>query len=234
MRRLYQTIACLFAIPLLFLGPGAWGCSQVDEFLHPRCTPEQLQYGICVNPRLDEALRLVRSAAYQERLSHIAAQAEKYLDQIEPGPDKVVITDLDETLLDNLAYYQRYGAFQPEFWQAWVESRTGPGPYYQNVRQLVLKAKARGFSVMFITGRPTPQAAATLTQVGDIQWDGIFFKPQGIRLTSARYKAAVRQMLKDLGYTIVLNIGDQLSDLDPPVEPEQGEFLLPNVLYSIP
>jgi len=38
-------------------------------------------------------------------------------------------------------------------------------------------------------------------------------------------------MLRKMGYTIVLNIGDQLSDMES--RPNQADCLLPNNMYTV-
>ncbi len=209
-------------------------CGELpSKFSRPTCSQDTLQYSLCLNPNLQEAFKTVESPAYKLTFNQVVRQAQAYLEDIAPAPNKVVITDLDETLVSNLGYYKRYQRFAPEHWQSWLRVQT-PATYFPAVRQLLLSAKARGFKVMFITGRSAEHATATLHQIPDIPWDGVFFKPGNTGVSSNQYKIQARQMLRNLGYEIVLNIGDQPSDFDQPIDPEAGEFLLPNVIYSIP
>ena len=55
-----------------------------------------------------------------------------------------------------------------------------------------------------------------------------------MKVKSQRYKTEAREMLRKLGYDIVLQIADQPSDFDEgSIEESQGEFLLPNVMYTL-
>ena len=47
-------------------------------------------------------------------------------------------------------------------------------------------------------------------------------------MNAEQYKSQVREMLKAMGYIIVLNIGDQVPHHGQPVDESKGEFLLPN------
>ncbi len=225
---------------LLFLGVSGFGfvpgraCeTPPPAFERPQCEESELRSGVCISRDMPQALQETQSPEFAKYQATLIQQAQVYLEGLEPSSRKVVIADLDETLVDNADYYKRHGEFQPEAWAAWVAENKN-GPYFPEALALLQEAKQRGFSVMFITGRPPELARTTLEQVSAIDWDGQFFKPSSIRVTSEEYKAQVRQLLRNLGYEIVLNIGDQPSDFDLPVEAEAGEFLLPNLLYSIP
>lgn len=221
---------------LVSLWAGPAGACQPNPLKAPRpqCQPEQLVYGMCFNPDMAKAASITESPDFTSLFNQTVTRAQAYLDRIEPAPNKVIITDLDETLVNNAAYYSKHQSFSPETWEAWLKDPESQR-YHQAVLNLLQDAKERGFSVMFITGRPVEQTADTLAQLPpEIQWDGVFLKPRGIKLTSTLYKAQVHQMLETLGYEIVLNIGDQPSDIGGPEPPAENEFLLPNLMYSIP
>jgi predicted secreted acid phosphatase len=226
-------LSLLFGLILSSSQAFAWECNSLIEYTRPKCVESQLSYGICMNRQMDVAIKIMDSSAFKQSFNRVVANAQAYLDKIEPSPRKVIITDLDETLVDNRAYYAKHSTFDPETWMAWVAS-SDEGPYHQGVLEMLKNAKEKGFSLMFITGRPTEQTGETLEQVSEIAWDGVYLKPKGLSIPSSLYKAQVRQMLTRLGYEIVLNIGDQASDFDMPAEPEKGEFLLPNIMYTIP
>ena len=226
----------------LFLSFSCWNTlltanAQIlpDELQGPQCTESQLVNGLCFTTDMPRSLGLAGSKAFQVRFGQTVAAAQQYLDTLTPSPQKVIITDLDETLLSNTAYYKTHEKWTLASWQEWIQQQESiPGPYNTGVRDLLQTAKSRGFSVMFITGRPPVLAKDTLCQVRDIVWDGMYFKPASKQVLAGTYKSAVRQFLRNLGYDIVLNIGDQPSDMDLPVESDKGEFQLPNVIYSIP
>jgi predicted secreted acid phosphatase len=148
---------------------------------------------------------------------------------------KVVVTDLDETLITNVGFYKHSADWSPEAWDKWIRSgRKGSGPYNKSVLDLIQKAQDKGFSIMFITGRPASQAEATLRQMHGIQWDWVLFRTARADVPFTLTKDDFRRLIEKMGYTIVLTIGDQTADMDQPVLPSVGRFLLPNVMYSIP
>ena len=66
------------------------------------------------------------------------------------------------------------------------------------------KAKAKGFTILFITGRPGNQAVHTYNQTSTIPWDAGFLKPMGgVKIKSVDYKSDIRDLLRSYGYEIV-------------------------------
>jgi predicted secreted acid phosphatase len=174
------------------------------------------------------ATQLQQSPEVQKAFESTVARAQKYLDSLKPSADKLVIFDLDDTLIDDIPYYAQP---EPRNFSEWLHQR--PVKYHESVLKLLKSAKARGFSVVYITGRRSNYTLATAEQVQDLPWDGTYTRPLGLALTSEAYKTAVRKMLKGIGYTTVLNIGDQVTDHDLPIDESKGEFLLPNVMYTV-
>src|SRR5262249_14443879 len=101
--------------------------------------------------------------------------------------------------------------------------------------QLAQRAKALGVAVFFISGRPPALRDATernLREQGD-QWDQVIIFPEGARFTSAvGFKAPERRKITERGYTILLTMGDQESDLAGGYA--ERTFKLPNPVYFIP
>ncbi len=212
--------------------PASWAQTAL-AFERPQCAASEAVYGMCLNPDMEAAAAVSESPAFKAAFLERIEAAKAHLSTIQPSEEKVVITDLDETLVNNVDYYRQYKTFTPETYAAWSEA-TGREALFKEVEALLLDAKAKGFSLMFITGRPADQAAATLAQVSNIPWDGVFLRTTGKPVRSLHYKSQVKRMLRDLGYSIVLVLGDQPTDFDAPILECEGEFLLPNVLYGIP
>ena len=65
--------------------------------------------------------------------------------------------------------------------------------------------------------RPLPKQARhrhqNLTAAGYSGWTDLLFRPSGNSQTATVMKAGVRKGVEQKGYKIILNIGDQLSDL---------------------
>jgi acid phosphatase len=65
------------------------------------------------------------------------------------------------------------------------------------------------------------------------EWTALILKPDDLTTTSAvDFKAPERKKLVDQGYTIIVNIGDQMSDLDGGFA--EQTYKLPNPFYFIP
>jgi predicted secreted acid phosphatase len=89
--------------------------------------------------------------------------------------------------------------------------------------------------VFFITGRPANLREATERNLKDqgYEWTGVILQPPGAQFASAAdFKAPERRKITDQGYTIVLSMGDQQSDLAGGYA--ERTFKLPNPIYFLP
>ena len=103
------------------------------------------------------------------------------------------------------------------------------------VLALVRFARERGVAVFFLTGRPERLRAATEANLraAGYEWTGLLLKPDNLATRSAaEFTARERKKLQDQGYTIIVNIGDQMSDLDGGVA--ERTYKLPNTFYFVP
>ena len=91
-------------------------------------------------------------------------------------------------------------------------------------------------TVFFISGRPESERAATERNLGAAGYGGyeqVFFTPDGAQFASlVEFKAPTRKKIAAMGYTIIANMGDQMSDLDGGFA--EKTFKLPNPFYYIP
>jgi hypothetical protein len=184
------------------------------------------------------------SACYARDLDAQTARASALLDaqvaHSKPGEKLALVLDIDETSLSNLQQmeHEDFGYIAPDF-NAWVAS--GQAPAIPGTLRLFNHAQSLGVAVFFITGRGEPQRAATivnLNSAGYHGWKGLSLQP--IRApgtppapTVATYKAAERAKIVAAGYRIVLNLGDQLSDLDGDPHADVS-VRLPNPFYYLP
>jgi len=96
-------------------------------------------------------------------------------------------------------------------------------------------ARDHGAAVFFITGRDETQRAATernLRAVGYTGYTELIMEPPGAHyISAADFKAPQRAQIEKEGYTIIANIGDQMSDIDG----GHGgcTFKVPNPFYFI-
>lgn len=181
-----------------------------------------------------EVKTYIDSGRYDAELAAVAAEAKQW---IETRPERAaekaaVVFDLDETLLCNLPHMRvtDFG-YLPKLWDDWVNE--GRAPVIAPVREVYHAARARGFAVIFITGRNTGNQAGTeknLRELGLGGYTRIFYKPTGSTSTTEAFKTATRQALVEQeGYTIIANIGDQVSDLVGGYS--ERTFKLPNPFY---
>jgi predicted secreted acid phosphatase len=158
------------------------------------------------------------SHQYEKDTAAVINQAMQYLKAIvaknDPAQAKMaLVLDIDETSLSN---YQDMVTL--------------------NFGALYNYAKAHHIAVFFITGRTEKSRIPTeknLTQAGYKEWDGLTLKPDDYSNASAApFKIAARKAIAEQGYKIVLNIGDQESDLKGGYADKT--YKLPNPYYFIP
>lgn len=127
-----------------------------------------------------------------------------------------LVLDIDETTLSN--WDQMNGAdfeYDARAFNAWVES--AQAPVIPGTLRLYNEAKRLGVSVFFITGRPQSQRAATEANLrlrGFDRWQQLVMRNPGQKSATALvFKSAERAKIIAAGYRIILNVGDQWSDL---------------------
>jgi predicted secreted acid phosphatase len=187
----------------------------------------------------------ISSGRYDADMSRVAQEAQAYLEQRAGAVVKpAIVLDIDETSLSNWPAYKANG---------WARILNGPcdlvqGPCgirtWQSMAQskalpatlaLARRAKALGVAVFFISARPAAMRAATernLRQEG-YDNDGLTIYAEGAHYDSAAdFKAPERKRIAERGYTILLTLGDQESDLTGGYA--ERAFKLPNPVYRIP
>lgn len=195
------------------------------------------------------------SSPYISQLHNIEDGQVKYLKTAyknakAAGRKPAIVFDADDTTL--WTYDMEDGAmhfnYDPALQDKWVQGRKFPA--VPGMVDFVNKAHAMGFKIFGLTGRDDKQKTATLGNLKDTgykpfksgnfftKWDDAsdqpsYVKCQTSKCTTVEYKANTRKHIeKDLGYDVVLNVGDQYSDL-------QGGYAdrtlkLPNPTYYLP
>ena len=160
-----------------------------------------------------------------------------------------LVLDIDETSLNNLEQLQandfgyiRLGpctlvagyACAGEDWD-----KTMRATAIKPTLALYKAASEHGVAVFFVTGRRDENAeraytAANLEKAGYTGYKGLLLRPPGAGggASVSEYKSRMRASIEADGYHIVVNMGDQQSDLAGG-HAERG-FLMPNPAYSIP
>lgn len=140
-----------------------------------------------------------------------------------------IVLDIDETSLSN---YDFLGATNFSALGLVPPAATGTSPALAPTLELYRLARRRGVAVFFVTGRPEIAripTEANLRAAGYDRWEGLSFKPSGP--TTVEYKAGQRKLIEEKGFDVVVNLGDQESDLNGG-HADRG-FKLPNPFYFI-
>jgi acid phosphatase len=153
-----------------------------------------------------------------------------------PNERLAIVFDIDETVLSNWKELMKLnlGFYQPleDEWERSEKAEGIPGSV-----ALYKQAVASGVTVFFITGRPEPMrdvTAANLRDQGMDEWKALVLRAkEEEHETAVVYKSSERRKIVEQGYTIIMSVGDQWSDLDGEPRAEIS-VKLPNPFYFIP
>jgi predicted secreted acid phosphatase len=153
-----------------------------------------------------------------------------------PGEKLALVLDIDETSLSNWTEEKQDDlGYISDDWNGWVEKKQAPA--IAGTLRLYNEALKHKVAVFFITGRTPAQEVVTvenLKSVGYHDWTGLAVRgPHPSGQTVAEYKSGERKKIVDAGYHIILNVGDQMSDLTGSPQAELS-VKLPNPFYYIP
>ena len=199
-------------------------------------------------PNIYDAQRQVEtyfdSGRYDRDVAKVVIAARAWLDKRAKTATKpAIVLDIDETALSNRPQMRANG---------WARVVNGPcdlqrGPCGLRAWQAMAQAKAiaptlalaqhahqLGVAVFFITGRPERLREATERNLREqgYQWASVILQPEVAPFPSAAdFKAPERRKIAEQGYTILLNLGDQESDLKGRYA--ERTFKLPNPVYFV-
>jgi len=189
--------------------------------------------------------RYIGSGQYEKEFAAVVVRAQEYMEKRAGVVSKpAIVLDIDETSLSNWPAYRvngwsritagpcdlDHGPCGIRAWQAMATSKA-----LAPTLELARRAEALGVAVFFITGRPPELRDATernLRQEG-YRPAAVILLPEGKTFESAAdFKAPERRKLAEQGYSIILNMGDQESDLRGGYA--EKTFKLPNPVYFLP
>jgi hypothetical protein len=141
-----------------------------------------------------------------------------------------IVLDIDETSLSNYA-----GLEATNFSVAGLVpgAAAGSDPAIAPTLDLYRFARSRGVEAFFVTGRPDVVRAPTESNLESVGYDegfNLITKPPGIE--TIPYKSGERERIEQRGFTILVNVGDQDSDLAG--GHARRAFKLPNPMYFVP
>jgi len=232
----------LFLAAILFLGLASIGIkAQQPAQVSSLATAERIANLDDLKAQLRQYHECTcKCGCYAKDLDRQAQQAIDFLctraAQRSPEEKLALVLDIDETTLSNYEEMQKVDfAYNSKVFSAWVE--TAKAPAIPGTLRLYQEAQRLGVQVFFITGRPDTQRAATernLRSQGFQNWRQLAMRsPAQAKQATPAYKSAARAAIQVQGYKIVLNVGDQWSDLKG--QPE-AEFSVkyPDPFYFIP
>lgn len=187
-----------------------------------------------------------RLGCYEKDLAAVCNRAKDYLQHHIKGVSKpAMVLDIDETSLSNWEEIKAddFG-YHSKIWNDWVDSAKAPA--IAPMLELYRFARQNNVAVFFITGRRGPQRQVTeknLQAAEYSDWQQLVLRPQGDKPCEnyanrketsevVCYKAGERKKIAEQGFHIILNLGDQLSDLRGGYA--RRAYKLPNPFYYIP
>ena len=182
---------------------------------------------------LKEALRDYHKNQYSKDMQ---AAAQRATDLLPPKCDAngAIVLDVDETALSNWEEIDAddFGYNRKRF-DSYVEQWRSPR--IEPTFQFYSEALKRGCKVFFITSRPECERTVTENNLREqlySTWQKLIMKPDNATSVSASFfKANERRKLVQEGSEIILNVGDQESDLAGGWA--EHRILLPNPFYVV-
>jgi predicted secreted acid phosphatase len=176
-----------------------------------------------------------KSGQYDKEVTAILKQAQNYLEKrVAENKNNgklhrlALVLDIDDTSLSNFPALLEDDFSTLHF----TENHTHKDePAIKPMLDLYNTALYNDVSVFFISLRSETMRAITidhLQKAGYSHWAGLYLPTDETR--SPSYKANIRKMLIEKGYDIILNIGDQCSDINGGYSDKV--FKLPNLMYS--
>lgn len=233
MRRLATLL--LAGIALLVFSGVAQSIEQAPNVPDPR----QASFG-----EADDYYQFGNFARDTRRLGRSAKRAlNAQLEKLERGKRPAIVFDIDDTALSSYECQRQQGDFGGTeltacVVAAGVQTTTGVGkglPRIEPVYELFRKAKKLGVGIFFITGRPDSARDVSIQNLIARGYRADFELttfPSVLPETSASlipYKSGAREAIEKRGFEILLNVGDQLSDLRGGFS--NRRFLIPNPMY---
>lgn len=185
---------------------------------------------------VDRLVRYHDSGQYESDIRQVVNSAMEYLKaRVAAAKDEklAAVFDIDETSLSNWdtmfgCGFCSYGAQLKLYPDA-------KGTLISPTLELFKLAKSLKVAAFFVTGRQEKQRALTaqnLSDVGYADWDDLIMQPDTNKDPARTFKPRDRDSIEKKGYHIVLNIGDQASDLAGCCA--ERVFKLPNPFYLVP
>lgn len=205
---------------------------STTAFAHPAMNLDLLKKEIVQYYETGEYLRDVGMVT-----EHALNYLKKRIENNENMPKKklAIVFDIDETLISN---YQKIKlvSFGGTLKQKMLFDELTDIPAIRPSWKLYEYALQHHINVFIVTGRREKHREQTeleLYNAGYASWGHLYMKPNNYHERSAApYKTLCREQIMEQGYDVVINIGDQDSDLVGGFS--DRTFKLPNYMYLVP
>lgn len=181
------------------------------------------------------------TGGYERDLRMVSEQAKAWIRtraaKATPNERLAVVFDVDETVISNLSHMREMDfGYVVIPWNDWV--RQADGPALAPVKSVYDVCRQLSVAVFFITGRKDPRDRAGTEDnlrrqgMGDYTRLILALPEENGMTTAARKTKARASVQSEEGYTIIANLGDQMTDLEGGYA--ERTFKLPNPFYTIP
>jgi predicted secreted acid phosphatase len=223
MRILFITLAITFiSILTWFLPPPshACPCSEIKPIAQD------------TNPNRQAGIAYTYSKEYAKEFNKAITDAYKACKQHIGEENIAIVSDIDETLLDNREGLAKLSEFDYSQFIDWINKANAPT--LKPTAQFLKWARKNNFAIFLITGRKENERLPTIVNLlrRDIAYDGLYMRPNDNHDSADVFKSQIRQKIEKTGFKIIVNIGDQISDLlgGSALDCEK----LPNKIYYVP
>ncbi len=153
------------------------------------------------------------TSGYSKELAEAIASAKRYCEEHMNVPNRAVVSDVDETLFDNRQFDAENQKFSRDKWDEWVAQERAP--VIQQTADFLAWARQHGFAVFLVTTRREDQRLHTIANLvrDGIAYDGLYMRPTGDLSSHQTLKTSFRKDIQEMGFKIIVNVGDQFSDL---------------------
>jgi predicted secreted acid phosphatase len=205
------------------VSPSAIGC-PCSEIPKPQAPAEPLDQ--------PAGLEFTHTPEYTKEFDAAIDGAKQAITKHAGEPKVAVVADIDETLLDNRPYFEKHLHSEWNQFHGWIDDAASPP--LKPTADLLAWARDKGYAVFLITGRSENERLPTIENLlkQHIAYDGLYMRHNGDKRLAEVMKTEHREAIENMGFKIIMSIGDQFSDLYGG-HAEDCEKL-PNKMYFIP
>ncbi len=215
------TLVALVLFAALFFVQSAFAC-PCSEIKVPE-KPEAYE--------IETGLAFMKTPEYKKEFRDAVANARKACQRHLGEKNLAVVSDIDETVLSNIGYFETHRNAGWKDWEQWLEQ--SDATLLKPTADFLAWARKKGYAIFFITGRHEKDRANTIKNLikRGLAYDGLYMRPDGDESRAAEFKSKYRKQIEDMGFKVIVNIGDQISDLAGGYSEDCEK--LPNKLYFV-